>query len=84
MSNIALYNVLTKLGVKHEGAEKAVADVVGSKEVATKLDLAKQEARLIEKIADAKNTMIVWVVGMNVAIFLGLSAVIFSVVGLLK
>ncbi len=84
MSDIALYNVLTKLGVKREGAEKAVADVVGSKEVATKSDLAKQEARLIEKIADAKNTMIVWVVGVNVAIFLGLSAVIFSVVGLLK
>ena len=37
MSDIALYNVSTKLGLKHGEAKEAVADVANSKEVATKL-----------------------------------------------
>ena len=58
------------------------------KNMATKADLkvglAEQETKLIEKISDTKNTMIVWVVGVGIALFLGLSAVIFSVFDLLK
>ena len=50
MSGIALYNVLTKVGATPEEAEKAVADVVNSKEVATKSDLAELETRLTKLI----------------------------------
>ena len=39
MSDIALYNALTKLGLEHDAAKEAVADVVNSKEVATKADI---------------------------------------------
>ena len=74
MSEIALYNALTKLGLKPEEAKEAVADVANSREVATKADLkaalAEQETRLIEKIADAKHTMIMWFVGVGIAILL--------------
>ncbi len=88
MSDIALYNVLTKLGANPEEAKEALSDVANSKEMATKADLkvglAEQETKLIEKISDTKNTMIVWVVGVGIALFLGLSAVIFSVFDLLK
>ena len=49
-----------------------------------KIGLAEQETKLIEKISDTKNTMIVWVVGVGIALFLGLSAVIFSVFDLLE
>ena len=38
-SEIALYNVLTKLGATPDEAEKAVSDVASSKEVATKADI---------------------------------------------
>ena len=48
--------------------EKAIADVANTKEVATKADLAEQETRLMEKIADAKHTMIMWVVGVGIAV----------------
>ena len=36
---IALYNVLTKLGATSDEAQKAVADVASSKDVATKADI---------------------------------------------
>ena len=39
MSDIAPYNALTKLGLKHGEAKKAVADIANSKEVATKADI---------------------------------------------
>ncbi len=39
MSEIALYNALTKLGLKHDEAKEAVADVASSKNVATKTDI---------------------------------------------
>ena len=39
MSYIALYNALTKLGLEHDAAKEAVADVVNSKKVATKSDI---------------------------------------------
>ena len=58
MSGIALYNVLTKLGANPEEAKEALSEVENSKNVATKADLkvglAEQEAKLIEKISDAK------------------------------
>ena len=54
MSGIALYNVLTRLGATPNEAEKAVAEVASSKEVATKADLktglAELETRLIKQI----------------------------------
>ena len=57
MSEIALYNVLTKLGAASDEAEKAVADVASSKEVATKSDLAELETRLIEKMSDLEGRL---------------------------
>ena len=77
MSEIALYNALTKLGLEPDEAKDAVADIVNSKEVstkadikemATKSDLAELKSELIEKIADAKHTMIVWMIGIGLAI----------------
>ena len=73
MFGIALYNTLRKIdGVTDEEAKEAVADVARSKEVATKADLkaglAELETRLIEKIADAKHTMIMWMIGIGLAI----------------
>ena len=39
MSEIALYNALTKLGLEHDAAKEAVADIASSREVATKADI---------------------------------------------
>ena len=50
MSEIALYNVLTKLGATPDEAEKAVSDVASSKEVATKTDLAELETKLTKQM----------------------------------
>ena len=50
MSEIALYNALTKLGLKPDEAKEAVADVASSKNVATKADLAELETRLTKQI----------------------------------
>ena len=50
MSDIALYNVLKKVGATHEEAEQAVADIASSKEVPTTTDLAKLENRLTWKM----------------------------------
>ena len=56
MSEIALYNLLTRMGADPEEAKEAIADIASSKEVATKADLktglANLETRLIEKIAN--------------------------------
>ena len=78
MSGIALYNALRKIPeISDAEAKEAVADIMGSKEVstksdikdmATKSDLAELETRLIEKIADAKHTMIMWMIGIGLAI----------------
>ena len=46
MSEIALYEVLTKLGVDPERAKDAVADIAKKEEVATKLDIARVEAAI--------------------------------------
>ena len=46
MSEIALYEVLTKLGVEPERAKDAVVDIAKKEEVATKLDIARVEAAI--------------------------------------
>ena len=73
MSDIALYNALRKIPeISDAEAKEAVADVASSRDVATKADLkaglAELETRLIEKIADAKHTMIMWMIGIGLAI----------------
>ena len=51
MSEIALYNTLTKLGVEPDEAERAVAGVMSSKEVATKADMKDMATKAdIEKL----------------------------------
>ncbi len=50
MSEIALYNVLTKLGLDHDEAKEAVADIASTKDMATKVDLASLETRLTNRI----------------------------------
>ncbi len=66
MSEIALYNALTKLGLDHEAAKEAVADVASSKEVATKsdiaevkTDIAELETRLVKQIYAVTGIIIV-------------------------
>ena len=78
MSEIALYNILRRVpDTTDNEAKDAVADIANSKEVstkadikemATKSDLAELKSELIEKIADAKHTMIVWMIGIGLAI----------------
>ena len=46
MSEIALYNALTKLSLKHDEAKEAVADMASSRDVATKADLKAGLAEL--------------------------------------
>ena len=41
-----MYNVLTKLGATPEEAEKAVADVASTKNVATKTDIVELKTEL--------------------------------------
>ncbi len=50
MSEIALYNALTKLGLDHDEAKETVADIASAKDVATKVDLANLETRLTQRI----------------------------------
>ncbi len=52
MSEIALYNALTKLGLNHDEAKEAVADVASSKEVATKTDIVELKAETKADIKD--------------------------------
>ena len=52
MSEIALYNALTKLGLKHDEAKEAVADVASSKNVATKTDIIELKAETKADIKD--------------------------------
>ena len=73
MSEIPLYNVLTKLGANPEEAREALSEVANSKDMATKMDLANLEIRIIK-----------WVVGVGITLFFGLSGVIFAAIALLK
>ena len=68
MSEIALYNALTKLGLDHDEAKEAVADVANSKDVATKsdiknmatkVDLANLETRLVKQMYAVAGIIIV-------------------------
>ncbi len=78
MSEIALYNTLTKLGVEPDEAERAVADVASSKEVATKADIVALKSEFKAEIAKIKIELkyMRWVLGlifvMNVAILIKL------------
>ena len=46
MSEIALYNVLTKMGATPEEAKEAIADIASSKDTVTKADLRAAIAEL--------------------------------------
>ncbi len=56
MSEIALYNAFTKLGLKHDEAKEAVADVASSKNVATKMDISEVKADIAELKANSVAT----------------------------
>ena len=58
MSEIALYNVLTKLGAAPDEAKEAIADVVNSKEVATKADLKAEIAKVDKTIAELETKLV--------------------------
>ena len=71
MSDIALYNLLKRIpNSTDEEIEKAVTDVTNSRKVVTKTDLAGLKSELLEKIADAKQSMILWVAGIGIVILL--------------
>ena len=71
MSDIALYNLLKRIpNATDEEVEKAVADVAKSKEMVTKADLAELKSASLEKIADTKQSMILWVAGVGIVILL--------------
>ena len=57
MSEIALYNALTKLGLKADEAKEAVADVTSSKEVATKTDIVRLEGFLKERLTKVETEL---------------------------
>ena len=78
MSEIALYNALTKLGIEPEEAKEAVANVASSSEVATKADLAEVKADLAKVKADVN--ALKWMMGLLLAINV---AFIVSAVGLM-
>ena len=57
MSEIALYNALTKLGLNHDEAKEAVADVASSKEVATKTDIVELKAETKADLANLETRL---------------------------
>ena len=63
MSEIALYNALTKLGLPPNEAKEVVVDIANAKEVATKSDLktglASLKADLIERIYAVAGVIII-------------------------
>ena len=67
MSEIALYNALTKLGLEPNEAREAVDDVASSKEVATKTDISEIKTEIANLETRLTWRMIV-VVGIAVAI----------------
>ena len=68
MSEIALYDVLTKMGADPEEAKEAVSDVASSKEVASKTDIIRLESFVKETIAkqDARLTWRMVVIGLAI------------------
>ncbi len=67
MSEIALYNALTKLGLKHDKAKEAVADVASSKDVVTKADLKAGLAELETRLVKQMYAVAVIIIIVNVA-----------------
>ena len=67
MSEIALYNVLTKLRLKHDEAKEAVADVANSKDVVTKADLKAGLAELETRLVKQMYAVAVIIIIVNVA-----------------
>ena len=62
MSGIALYNLLKRIpDTTDDEVEKAVVDVVSSKDVATKADIKAEVERM-------GRVMIMWMVGVGIAI----------------
>ena len=82
---IALYNLLKRIpDATDDEVEKAVSDFASTRDVATKVDLANLETRIIEKMAkqDAKmeaahKNMIMWMVGVGIAV----AGIVIAVVG---
>ena len=73
MSEIALYNALTKLGLDHDMAKEAVADVASSKQVATKTDIVRMEGVFNERLAKVETELkhLRWLIVVAVTIAVG-------------
>ena len=80
MSNIALYNILRKIpGVSDDEAKEAVSDIASSKETATKADIKDMATKAdVERMG---RIMIMWVVGVGVAVTGTIAGVVIAVVG---
>ena len=69
MSEIALYNALTKLGLEPNEAKEAVTDIANSKEVATKADIKDMATKTdLAKLETRLTWRMIVVVGIAVAI----------------
>ena len=78
MSDIALYNTLRKIpDVSDDEAKEAVADVASSREVATRADIAELKGELKSDIERMGRIMIMWMVGVGVAV----AGIVIAVVG---
>ncbi len=78
MSEIALYDVLTKLGAEPNEAKEAVTNIADAKDVATKADLIAEIEKLKGSIVKIETELkyMRWVLGlifvMNLAILMKL------------
>ena len=68
MSEIALYNALTKLGLSPDEAKEAVAGVASSQDVATKDYIDTAIAKLDAKIERLFRQQMMWIVGVGLAV----------------
>ena len=84
MSEIALYNALTKLGLEPEGAKEAVADVASSKDVATKDYIDAAIAKLDAKIERLFRQQIMWVIGAGLSVLVGNAMVMMTLLKLIS
>ena len=80
MSNIALYNTLRKIpGVSADEAKEAVSDIASSKETAAKADIKDMATKAdVERMG---RIMIMWVVGVGVAVTGTIAGIVIAVVG---
>ena len=78
MSDIALYNTLRKIpDVSDDEAKEAVADIASSREVATRAHIAELKGELKSDIERMGRVMIMWMVGVGVAV----AGIVIAVVG---